>query len=83
MLVLSPLIALCKQASSDDVYVGLALAAPAGADAAAVAVLAAAWSAALPAGASVFTLPGLVGVTGSSSPATVGAYAESLVKVSE
>lgn len=71
------------KATSDDVYVGLALAAPAGAEAAAVAVLAAAWSAALPAGASVFTLPGLVGVTGASSPATVGAYVEGLVKVGQ
>ncbi len=69
------------KATSDATFVGLALAAPAKADAGALAVLAAGWQAALPAGASVFTLPGLVGVTGAAAPATAGAYVNSLLKV--
>jgi hypothetical protein len=69
------------KASADHVFVGLALPAPPKADAGALAVLAAAWQAALPACASVFVLPGLVGVTGSANPATAGAYVEGLVKV--
>lgn len=69
------------KASADHVFVGLALPAPPKANAGALAVLAAAWQAALPACASVFVLPGLVGVTGSANPATAGAYVEGLVKV--
>ena len=69
------------KATSDHTFVGLALAAPAKADAGALAVLAASWQAALPADASVFVLPGLVGVTGATSPASAGAYVDSLLKV--
>jgi len=69
------------KASSDATFVGLALAAPSKADAAALGVLAAAWQAALPAGASVFTLPGLVGVTGAASPSAAGAYVDALLQV--
>lgn len=69
------------KASAEEVFVGLALPAPPKADAGAMAVLAAAWQAALPACASVFVLPGLVGVTGSANPATAGSYVEGLVRV--
>lgn len=69
------------KAAAEEVFVGLALPAPPKADAGALAVLAASWQATLPPCASVFVLPGLVGVTGSANPATAGSYVEGLVKV--
>jgi hypothetical protein len=51
------------------------------ADAAALAVLTRIWDAALPAGASSFVLPGLVGVMGVAPAASAGKLAEGLLQV--
>ncbi|EWM30228.1 mitochondrial-processing peptidase alpha subunit [Nannochloropsis gaditana] len=69
------------KATSDSTFVGLALCAPDRKDAGVLEVLAAAWQSALPAGAAVFTLPGLVGVTGAASPTAVGSYVDALFQV--
>lgn len=71
------------KATSELTYVGLGFAAPPKADAAALAVLTRIWDAALPAGASSFVLPGLVGVMGVAPAASAGKLAEGLLQATK